>query len=167
MKFATLAAAAAVALVSAPAFAAEVSVGAKILGPDGAEVGTVEKVEGGNVVVNTGSLTATLPADAIGESNEGLTIGWNKAQLEAAVTEANQQTAAQLETALVAGADVYSIDGQLLGKVQKIEGDLVVLEREAGPISLPRQQIVLNAEKVTFPATAADVEAAAAAQGGD
>jgi len=175
MKFSTLAAAAALALagVSATAFAADVAVGAKIYGPDGAEVGTVEKVEGGNVVVNTGTLTATLPADVFGDGEKGATIGWNKALLEAAVTEAaqaaSQQAAAQLETALVAGAEVYSSDGQLLGKVDKLEGDVVVLAREAGPLSLPKAQIVLQAEKVTFPATAADIEAAAAAQaqGGD
>ena len=62
MKLSTLAAAAALAIagLSAPAIAqsAAVSVGAKIFGPDGAEVGTVEQVQGENVVVNTGSVTA-------------------------------------------------------------------------------------------------------------
>jgi hypothetical protein len=172
MKFATFAAAAALALagVSTPALAQEaVAVGATIYGPDGAEVGTVEKVEGGNVVVNTGTLTATLPADVFGKGDKGATSGWNKAQLEAAVTEANQAAAAKLQAALVAGAEVYSVDGTLLGKIEKIEGDVVVLQRAAGPLSLPKPQIVLQDDKVTFPATAAAIEAAAAAQaqGGD
>lgn len=169
MKFSTLAAAAALAIagVSSAAFATDVAVGAKIYGPDGAEVGTVEKVEGGNVVVNTGSLKATLPTDVFGDGEKGATIGWNKAQLEAAVTEANQQAAAQLEAALVAGAEVYSVDGQLLGTVEKIDGGIVVVAREAGPLSLPQDQIAMQGEKVTFLATAADIEAAVAAQGGD
>lgn len=173
MKLSTLAAAAALALagVSAPAFAqsAAVTVGAKIFGPDGGEVGTVEQVQGENVVVNTGSVTAALPASVFGTSDKGPTIGWNKAQLEAAVTEENQKAAAALEAAFVAGADLYSSDGQLLGKVQSVAADNFVVELASGAFTLPRQQVAMQAEKLTFLATAADIQAAVAgqAQGGD
>ena len=166
MKFSMLAAAAALAFVSAPAFAA-VAVGAKVYGPDGGEIGTVDKVDGENVVVNTGTLTATLPVEVFGEGEKGATIGWNKAQLEAAVTEANEQAAAELAAALVAGSEVFSVDGQPLGKVESVADDLVVVTLASGPVSLPRAQMAMHAEKLTFLATAADVLAAAAAvQGG-
>jgi hypothetical protein len=177
MKFSSLAAAAALAFasLSAPAFAAGVTVGAKIYGPDGAEIGTVEKVEGDAVVVNTGNLTAALPADAFGESDKGPTLGWNKADLEAAINAANGDAKAKLDAALVAGADVYSSDAVLLGKVKELSADGVVVELASGPAALPREQMAMNGEKLTFRATAADVQAAAAAakggaevaQGGD
>lgn len=167
MKFSTLAAAAALAFLSAPAFAA-VSVGAKIYGPDGAEVGTIEKIEGDNAVVNTGTVTATLPTSVFGEGDKGPTIGWNKAELEAAVTEAEQETAAALAASLMAGTEVFSVDGQSLGQIQSIDGEFVVVELASGPVSLPKGQMAMQSEKLTFLATAADVQAAAAAaQGGD
>lgn len=171
MKFSSLAVAAALALagVSTPALAqsASLTVGAKIYGPDGAEVGTVEKVEGGAVVVNTGTLTAALPADAFGTSDKGATIGWNKADLEAAVTAANDRAKAELDAALVAGADVYSSDAVLLGKVKELAEDgSVVVELASGPAALPRAQMALQDAKLTFRATAADVQAAAAAATG-
>lgn len=172
MKFSTLAAAAALALagVSTPVLAqSAVPVGAKVFGPDGNEVGTVEKVEGDNVVVNTGTLTAALPANVFGTGDKGPTIGWNKADLEAAITAANDEAKAKAEAAVVAGADVYSSDAVLLGKIKEVTPEgLAVLELASGPASLPKDQITLQGDKLTFLATAADVEAAAkAAAGGD
>ncbi|MNC90750.1 hypothetical protein D3C83_68900 [compost metagenome] len=65
-------------------------------------------------------------------------------------------------------ADVYSTDSVMLGKVKEITADdLVVVELASGPASLPRQQMALQDGKLTFLATAADLEAAVAAQGGD
>ena len=171
MKLSTFAAAAALALagVSAPALAqgAAVAVGAKVLGPDGAEVGTIEKIENGVAVVNTGTLTANLPVDSFGAGENGPVIGWNKAELEAAVTAANQEAEAALAGALVAGTELYSSDAQLLGKIQSVGADgLVVVELPTGPVSLPKAQMAMQADKLTFLATAADVQAAVSAQGG-
>jgi len=171
MKFSSFAAAAALALagVSAPAFAqdAAVTVGAKVYGPQGGEVGTIERIDNGVAVVNTGNLTANLPVDSFGEGENGPTIGWNKAELEQAVTAANEEAAAALAAALVAGSELYSVDGVLLGTVESVgEDGLVVVELDSGPISLPKAQMAVQAEKLTFLATAADVEAAVAAQTG-
>jgi len=173
MKFSSLAVAAAIALaaVSGPALAqgAGLAVGAKIYGPDGAEVGTVEKVEGEAVVVNTGNLTAALPASSFGTSDKGPTLGWNKADLEAAISSANGEAKAALDAAIVAGAEVYSSDAVLLGKINEISADgSVVVELASGAAALPREQMAMSGDKLTFRATAADVAAAAtAAQGGD
>jgi hypothetical protein len=170
MKLTTLLAAATLALTGTitPALAQDgVAVGARIYGPDGSEVGTIEGIEGGNVLVNTGSLTAALPADTLGEGADGPTIGWTRAELEAAVSEANQEAAEKLAAALVEGAEVYSTDDVLLGTVKAVESELVVVELASGPASLPKAQIAMQADKVTFLATAAALEAAVAAQGGD
>jgi len=169
MKLSTFAAAAALAFagMSAPALAqnAAVAVGAKVFGPDGSEVGTIESVEGDNVVVNTGSLTAALPADVFGAGDNGPTIGWNKAELEAAVGAANQEAAAALQTAFVAGADLYSTDRQLLGKVDSVADSTFVVTLASGAFTLPKEQVAMQADKLTFLATAADVQAAVSAQG--
>ena len=172
MKFSTFAAAAALSLaaLSTPALAqdAGLTVGAKIYGPDGGEVGTIEKVEGDNVTVNTGNLTAALPSSTFGTGDKGPTIGWNKADLEAAISAANAQADAELDAAIVAGADVYSADAVLLGKIKEVPADgTVIVELASGPVALPRDQMALAAEKLTFRATAADVQAAAAAALGD
>jgi hypothetical protein len=170
MKLPTFVAAAALALAGAatPALAQDgVAVGAKIYGPDGAEVGTIERVEGPNVLIDTGSLTAALPADTLGKGENGPTIGWTRAELEAAVNAANQEAADKLAAALVEGAEVYSTDNVRLGTIATIEDDLVVVELASGPASLPKTQIAMQADKVTFLATAAALEAAVAAQGGD
>lgn len=178
MKLSTFAAAAALALatVATPAFAqnAAVAVGAKVFGPDGGEVGTIEKVEGDNVVVNTGSVTAALPTSVFGEGESGPTIGWNKAQLEAAVNDAAQQAEAQLAAAFVPGTDLYSVDSQLLGKVESVDESTFVVELASGAFTLPKEQVTMQGDKLTFLATAADLQAAVAqaatpdtAQGGD
>ena len=170
MKFSTLAAAAALAVpgLSAPAFAqdAAIAVGAKIYGPDGAEVGTIKSVDGDAVVVDTGNLTAALPTSSFGKGERGPTLGWNKAELEAAVTEANKAAADALAAALVPTTDVYSSDAVLLGKVESVDGDNVVVALAGGPVSLPKAQMAMQADKLTFLATAADVQAAAAAATG-
>jgi hypothetical protein len=154
MKFATFAAAAAF------AFAA-------VFGPDGNEVGTIERVEGANAVVNTGTVTATLPTEVFGVGETGPTIGWNKAELEAAVNAEKEEATAALAAALVTGTDFYSVDGVMLGKVESVgEDGLVVVNLATGPVSLPEAQFAMQAEKLTFLSTAADLEAAIAAQTG-
>jgi hypothetical protein len=171
MKFNTLATAAALALagLSVPALAqGQATVGTKIFGSDGGEVGVVQRVDGGNVVIDLGSVTAAIPNSSIGEGEKGATIGWTKAELEAAVNQANAQAAAALTAALVTDAEIYSTDKVLLGKVKEITADdLVVVELASGPASLPKTQMAMQDGKLTFLATAAAVEAAANPQGGD
>lgn len=170
MKFPILAAAVALAFTgtAAPALAQqEVTAGTTIYGSDGAEIGTIESVDGPNVVLNTGSVTAALPADGIVAGDNGPTINITKAELEAAVNQANQAAADQLAAALVEGAEVYSADDVRLGTIKSVEDEVVVVELAGGPASLPKNQLALQSEKVTFLATAAALEAAVAAQGGD
>ena len=124
MKFSTLTAAAALALASlaAPALAQDgVAVGATIYGSDGAPVGTVERVDGDTVTVNTGTTTAALPASTLGKGDNGPVIGWTKAELEAAVAEANREAADKLAAALVEGAEVYSSDNVRLGTINEFD----------------------------------------------
>lgn len=167
MKFEHLVAAAVLGLagLSAPALAQAVAVaaGATVYGPDGNPVGTVDKVEGGNAVVNTGTASAALPVDKFGKSDKGLTIGFTKAQFEAAVNGANQKSAEALTAALVAGTDIYSADGVLLGKVKSVGDDgKVIVDLPTGAFTIMKEQVAMNGDKLTFRATKADVDAAVA-----
>ena len=136
--------------------------GTKVYGPQGEEVGTVDSVTGAAVVINTGTNRATLAKDAFGSSPTGPVIGMTKAQLDAAVEQAKAQSSAQLQAALVSGAEVRGKEGTVVGKIDKVEGDQVVLTRETGgPVALPRQQLTTDDQGLKLLMTAAEFEAAA------
>ncbi len=174
-KFAAASALACMA-VSAPALAqeaveaqnGEVTVGSTVYGPQDGIVGTVERIEGTNVVVNTGTMEATLPANVFAIGENGPVIGVSKADLEAAIVAAQQEAAAALDAALVPAASLYSADGQVVGTVTEVGADgLVVVEHNtAGPIQLPKDQMTVQDGNVTLLATAAALEAAVSAQTG-
>jgi hypothetical protein len=151
---------------AAPAGDAGVTAGATIYGPDGQSVGTVEQVEGTNVVVNTGTLTATLPANVFSAGANGPTIGWNKADLEAAIAAEEQKAVAALDTKLVAGAQLFTVDNVAVGTITEVKTDgmVVVNHTTAGPIQLPKEQMTVQGENLTFLATAADLNAAVSSQ---
>lgn len=129
--------------------AAALVVGATVYGPQGAEVGKIESMPNGNVVVFTGNNRATLPASAFGKNEKGLVVSMTKAQLdaavEAAVAKAKQQANQALATALVPDAEVRSSDGVLVGSVQKIEGNNVVVDLADGrAITLQRKHLTAD-----------------------
>ena len=104
MKTLLAAAAVALATASAPALAqaateaaapattaAAVVAGATVYGSDGNPVGTIDKVENGTALINSGTAKAALPLDKFGTSDKGPTIGFTKAQFEAAATAATSK----------------------------------------------------------------------------
>ena len=76
------------AAVAAPSATATVAAGATVYGSDGAPVGKIASVAGGNAVVDTGSRKATLALNAFGSGPQGPTITVTKSQLEDAVAKA-------------------------------------------------------------------------------
>lgn len=132
---------------AAPAAAAAPTVGAKVYDTQGGEVGTIEKIEGTNAVVFTGTKRATLPASAIAKGEKGLVISMTQAQLNAAVAAAETKTAGALDTALVADAKIMSKDGQQVGTVQKVEGDNVTVALTDGnPVTITKQYLAVGAD---------------------
>jgi hypothetical protein len=108
------------------------TVGAKVYGPEGNEVGTVESVQNGVITVNTGAARAGLPTSAFAMREKGLTIGMTKEQLEAAINGAKAQSSAAKEAAMVVDAPIKSSDGVVLGTISKIEGDDVTVQLSDG-----------------------------------
>ena len=146
MKIAKFAAAAiAAASLATAAYAAEVTVGATVYGPEGNPVGTVESVADGVVTLDTGKHKAPLPTSAFGEGETGPTITVTKAQLDAMLDEQIAAANAQRDAALVAMAAVVSADGQAAGTIDSIEGDAIILARPGGKVSLLREHFAVDA----------------------
>ncbi|WP_295635064.1 hypothetical protein [Novosphingobium sp.] len=82
---------------TAPPASAAVTSGATVYGSDGAPVGTIASVAGGNAVVDTGSRKATLALNAFGSGPQGPTITVTKSQLEDAVEKATPPAPAASE----------------------------------------------------------------------
>ncbi len=165
MKFFKLAAAASVAIMStAMAAQAEeavnLAVGTTVFGPQGGEVGTIEQVVDGNIVVNTGTNSAPLPAASFVQGEKGPMIGFTQAQLNEAIEAAKAQADAALASALVSGAALRSIDGVALGTVGEIEGDNVTVNLDTGPIVLPKSQFATDADGLIVRFTAEQLQAA-------
>lgn len=151
----------------APAAATAPTVGAKVYDPTGAEVGTVEAVQGDIVTVTTGTARAGLPSSAFVTRAKGLTISMNKAQLEAAVSGATAGNSAARDAALVADAPIKSSDGVVLGTVTKVEGDNVTVALSNGSAAtLKKSYIGLGTDKsLAVGMTAADFAKATQAAG--
>ncbi|GGC23301.1 hypothetical protein GCM10011371_08770 [Novosphingobium marinum] len=151
----------------APEVAAALTVGATVFGPNGNEVGTVENIADGNVVIFTGNNRATLPANSLGKNDKGLLLAVTKEQLDAFVTQAAAQADAAMAQALVPDAEVYSSDGVMVGTVGEIDGNNVTVEREAGPVALTKDMLTADADGLKLYMSEAEFNAAAAAASGE
>jgi hypothetical protein len=149
---------------AAPAAGAAPTMGAKVFDTAGGEVGTVEKVDGGNAVIFTGTKRATLPANAFAKSDKGLVISMTQAQLNAAVAAAETQASGSLNAALVADAQVKSKDGAVVGTIQKVEGDNVTIALTGGgPVTVTKQYLSAGAGGLALTMNAAEFKSAVAA----
>lgn len=146
MKFMKFAAASLLAFSAASALAqtSEPTVGATIYGPEGNVVGTVESIAGGIVTVDTGKHKAPLPADVFGTGEKGPTITATQAQINAMLDEQIAAATAQRDAALVPGAMVHSVSDVMVGTVETVEGDNVVLKLETGPVAMKREHFAVN-----------------------
>jgi len=153
----------------APAAAASATptVGAKVFDAEGGEVGSVESVQGDVVTVSTGTARAGLPTSAFVTREKGLTIGMNKAQLEAAVNGAKAENTAAKDAAIVADAPIKSSDGAVVGTVSKVEGDNVTVALSNGSAAaLKKSYIGLGTDgSLALGMTAADFAKATQAAG--
>lgn len=161
----------AAAVVATPAIAqdaaaatVELSAGTKVYDSEGAELGTVISAEGANVVVDLGAgKQVTLPGNAFGQLEKGPTIGATKAQVVAAVDQAEAGSEAKLTAALQPGADVRSAHGSaIVGQVKLVEADGVVLTTPNGDVKLPRSAFFVGQAGLATSFTAEEFAAAVA-----
>ncbi|MGN3973776.1 hypothetical protein [Tsuneonella sp. SYSU-LHT278] len=166
MNLAKMAVSAALATALLPAAAlAQVAAGATVYGPQGGEVGTIVSIEGGTVMLDTGTYKAPLPENAFGKSDKGPTITVTKAQIDAMMAEQVAAANAKRDAALVAGAAVVTAKGAPAGTIKSIEGDAIVLESPSGAVALKREHFAVDAQGALMALFTADQIAAAASAG--
>ncbi|MGB5484814.1 hypothetical protein [Parasphingorhabdus sp.] len=141
----------------------EAQVGMKVVGPNGADVGTVDFVDAGVVVVDTGTNKAALAPDAFAEAETGLSIMMTKADLDAAVEQAAADARAQLLASLTPGTEVKSVTGAaVIGTIQESDADYVTVEHNGQPVKLPVAAFMAKADGVSITMTEEQFEAALA-----
>lgn len=138
------------------------TVGATIVDPQGATVGTIASTDGTNAVVDTGTVKAAVPLTSFGTSPKGPTLAMTKAELEAAAGQGAAQAAAEFQSKLTTGATVYGSAGTSLGTIKAVEGEFVTLTTAKGDARLPKGSFGPGPQGVTVGMTAAQLEAAMA-----
>ena len=81
--------------------AAAVTAGATVYGNDGAEIGTVESIDGETAILVVDGMKAPVPAAAFGTGEQGATLNATKAQIVGMLQAAQQQAMAKRDAALV------------------------------------------------------------------
>lgn len=134
-------------LAATPAMAAAQDVGATVYGNDGNDIGTVENVADGIVLIDTGKHKAPIPADLIGTGETGPSINATKDQIDAMMDAQVAEATAKRDAALVAGAAVLSANGNPAGTLTEVDlaADAIILESPDGPVALKKEHFALDA----------------------
>ncbi|HVF94028.1 MAG TPA: hypothetical protein VM900_06910 [Sphingomonas sp.] len=157
---------------AAPAAAATPTVGAAVFDSAGVEIGKIESVANGAVIVASPTGKISLPATSIGQSAKGLAIGMTKADLDAAAQQAQAAASGALASKLVAGTAVGSVDGTTtLGTIKSADAQFVTLTTAKGDVKLPvagfaagpSGNVILGMTKAQFDAAIGGAVAAAPA----
>ena len=123
---------------AAPAAAVTPTVGASVFDSAGVEIGKVESIANGAVVVASPTGKLSLPANSIGQGTKGLAIAMTKADLDAAAAQAKTAASGELASKLVAGTPVGSVDGTAtLGTIKSADAQFVTLTTAKGDVKLP------------------------------
>jgi hypothetical protein len=142
------------------------TVGMKVIGPDGSQVGTVSQVNPNVVVVDTGSAKVGLAPSSLASRDGALVVGSSRADLEAAAAKAAAASAAQTSALMVAGTKVVDPSGAPVGSVVSTDAANVVVATAAHRAALPRTAFAASGGSLVIGMTAAQLDAAAAAAGG-
>lgn len=135
------------ALAQDAAPAVEAKAGMKVYGPNGGDVGTVESVSDGAVVVDTGKNKAALATNAFAKAENGLSIMMTKADLDAAIEKAAADAKAQLLASLTPGTEVKSVNGSaVIGTIQESDAEYVTVEHDGQPVKLPVAAFMTQAD---------------------
>jgi hypothetical protein len=134
--------------------ASAVVAGANVVDNKGAPVGTIESVNGANAVLSTGTVKASIPVASFGKGPKGLIVGITKADLEA------QVAAASKPANIAAGMSVSGPQGNPVGTVEAVSGDMVTVATANAKARLPRSAFAQGANGLVIGMSAAQLEAA-------
>ena len=154
----------AAAAASQPAFgqaaapAAQIAVGAKVSDTAGGEVGTIAGIDGDHVILKTDKHEVRLPSASLGPGQGGLVMAMTREQVNAAV----EQSLAEANAKLAAGATVTGSAGDTVGTIEAIDAQFVTVKLGSGTsVRLPRNAVAAGPNGAVIGMTAAELEAAA------
>lgn len=136
-----------------------VTVGATVSDSSGGNVGTITQVAGGNATIDTGTTKAAVPVTSFAQGQNGLVLGMTKAQVDAAASQARP-------TEIAVGSQVVGPQGNPVGKVAAVAGNLVTVETPKTKVQLPKTAFAMNGSNLAIGMTQEQLEAAAAKAGG-
>lgn len=143
---------------------AQVAAGAKVTDAQGAEVGTVTKVDGQFYVVKTDKHEVRLPVASFTPHNGALLFGMSRDQLNAEVDKSLAAASANLK----AGASVTGSQGGNVGTIDAIDDQYVTVKLTSGKlVRLPRSSVAPGSNGALIGMTVAELEAAAAQATGE
>lgn len=167
------------ALLSAPAFGQapaaqqgqaqarsqpQLAAGARVTDPKGGEVGTITRIDGQFVILKTDRHEARLPISSFTPHQGGFLVAMSRDELNAAI----DRTLAEANQKIVVGAIVTGSQGSPAGTISAIDEQFVTLKLGSGTlVRLPRGSIAPGPSGAVIGMTVAELEAAAAAAGGE
>lgn len=135
-------------LAATPAAVMAQAVGATIYGNDGAPIGTVKRVDGEVIVIDTGTHEAPVPASTLYDSDKGKTLNLTKAQIDTMMAQKLAEAAAKRDAALVQGAAVMSLGGKPVGTLDTVDlaADKILLDSGQGLLMLKKEYFAVSPE---------------------
>ncbi len=146
---------AALLFAAAPALAQSIAAGATVLGPQGAEVGTIVSVDGDHVVLKTDRHEVRLPAASFTATDEGALFGMTRDQVNAAV----EAQLAQADQVIVVGALVRDPDGAIVGPIEEVAADGVTIKVGEALVRLPKSAVAPGPNGPVVGVTLAEIRA--------
>jgi hypothetical protein len=133
--------------------------GQQVVDTTGAAVGTVVRVDGGNVIIKTDKHEVALPKASFTPNEGKLLFGMTQAQLNAEV----EKSQAEAAKAIAAGATVKGSDGAVAGTIGAVDADTVTIKLASGAlVRVPRSGVAAGNGEVVVGLTAAELQAQAA-----
>lgn len=122
-----------------PATPPAISPGMKVVDQAGAEVGTVQAVQGPNLTIKTDRHEASIPVTSFAQGKGVLLFAMTRDQLNAEV----EKSMAAFASSLVKGTQVYGEAGALAGTIDDTDNDYLTLKLTSGGlVRIPRSAVV-------------------------
>ncbi|WP_294292541.1 hypothetical protein [uncultured Sphingomonas sp.] len=140
------------------------AVGVTVKDTANGDVGMIEAINGDLAVINTGTNKVSYPLNAMTPTPTGPIIALTKAQLDASFAEQQAKAAAELQTRLAAGTEVFARDGSTkLGTIKAVDAEFVTLTTTAGKdVRLPKGGFATGRVGLVIGMTAPEFTAATA-----
>lgn len=142
-------------LLSVPAMAETLRIGATITDPQGGEVGTITALDSQYVTVRTDRHTTRLPVTSFTPTDETVLFALTRAQLNAQL----DQALAQAQAAIDVGAIVHGRDGAVIGPIEAVDAQYATVKVGEQQIRMPRSSIAQGPNGLVAGYTLAQLQA--------